>query len=573
MDIMTFRNVAHDILTLLYETLEAKKIYISERDGSVFHFLYGIHQSNLIEYSSTAELVENKNLDRLLAWDGREELEERSLEIINNGQRHVCKPLYGTGKELFGTLTVEFAGDKPLHSSHSLLLMTMAKFLNYTLELRALTIRDTLTGLYNRYFLESYLHKMKNLLQTGYSLIYFDLDDFKYINDSLGHSMGDKLLKQVSADLKEVFSDYFVCRMGGDEFLIFLPWVTEQEVIEKNLGRLKEIFKTPYVINGYEIFLKASVGIASCPSDGETLEEMIRNADTAMYVAKKQGKSQAVYYHFTMNEGTMKRFELESYLNKALDYKEFELYYQPQIELKTGKILGAEALIRWNHPKLGIVSPDVFLELAEETNMITDIGDWVLKTACATCKEWVNQGFSDLKIGVNLSAKQFLQHDLVEKISNVLKEVDLSPHLLDIEITESVSMHDSKLVISILEDLKMLGVKISVDDFGTGYSSLAYLKNFPVDVLKIDRTFIRELKKDDQFEAIVNATIYLAHALRMRVIAEAVETEEQFRYLQERDCDEIQGYFVSKPLTKEEMSLFLEKHPAGKVYIERIAKA
>ncbi|TWI54474.1 putative bifunctional diguanylate cyclase/phosphodiesterase [Halalkalibacter nanhaiisediminis] len=571
---MTFRSVSHDILELLGGMIDSSKIYITKREGNGFSFLYGLDDHNKIQYSTVDDLFENEYASSLINWtDSRVICEERCVEGFRNNRQIICKPLYFAEEELFGTLTVLIPIDSTLSSVQMHSLKTVTRFLNYALELQSVAIRDSLTGLYNRYFLEGYLSKLEKSVEDGYSIIYFDLDDFKYINDSLGHRTGDKLLQDISKDLKAAFPDYFVCRMGGDEFLLFLPAVKDHDVLQMLTKRVQKIFKKPYMIDGFEVYIKASIGIAIYPNDGESLEDIIRNADAAMYVAKRKGKNQAVFYEFSMNEDAMKRFELESYLNKALDYDEFELYYQPQIEVESGRVVGVEALIRWNHPKLGIVSPNVFLDIAEESNLIMQIGEWVLKTACQMGKMWIDAGYEPIKIGVNLSAKQFLQHDLADLISNTLKETGLPPSLLNLEITETVSVNDAKLVISILEQLRAIGIEISVDDFGTGYSSLAYLKDFPVNTLKIDQMFIRELEKDSQHQAIVNATIYLAHALNLRVVGEAVETKEQLLFLKEKGCDEIQGYYLSKPLPATKMTTYLKDYAEGKVPFDLFLKA
>ncbi|WP_088103217.1 putative bifunctional diguanylate cyclase/phosphodiesterase [Halalkalibacter urbisdiaboli] len=556
---MNFRTVAHDILQLLNRTLQATHIYITKKDGNRFRFLYGICEMNTIHYTHAKNLFENE-VDMLQFIWSEEEYEEREIIASTDRGQLISKPLYLSNKEMFGTLTIVYPATEEVTDTHRLVIKTMVKFLNYALELRSIAISDSLTGLYNRYFLETYLSKTDDILAKGYAIIYFDLDDFKYVNDSLGHNTGDKILRYVSQKLKKNFADFFVCRMGGDEFLIFLPWVTEQEVLEKFAKRIYSMFKKPYLVDGFEIFLKASVGISIYPDDASTLEDMIKNADAAMYVAKEKGKNQAVFYNNGMNEGALKRLELESYLNKALEYDEFELYYQPQIEVSTNRLIGVEALIRWNHPKLGVVSPQVFLDIAEKTNLIIPIGEWVIRTACSTLKQWLDSGHPEIRMSVNLSAKQFLQHGLSDIIAQILEETNLPAHLLNLEITETVSVNDAKVVISILDQLKSLGLEISVDDFGTGYSSLAYLKDFPVDCLKIDQMFIREIEKDPKHKAIVNATIYLAHALNLRVVGEAVETKEQLEFLEQMGCDEVQGYFYSKPLPYQKMIHLLEKY-------------
>lgn len=433
----------------------------------------------------------------------------------------------------------------------------------YESELEFQTNRDALTGLANRTLLRdrlsqavSYAHRYEHPIW----ILFVDLDRFKFVNDTLGHQAGDILLKAVSARLQSVVRDTdTVSRMGGDEFVLILPERTDVGLSTGIVQRIMEVVAQPLTIEGHEFFISSSIGIAVYPADGQTPEELIKHADIAMYRAKEIGRNNFQFYTSTMNERALERLRIEGDLRNALEREEFVLHYQPQVDLHTGKIIGTEALIRWQHPELGMVPPARFIGLAEETGLIVPIGAWVIRTACLQNKAWQASGFGHLRISVNLSARQFGQQDLVTSIATSLREADMAAEYLEIELTESLVMADVDNAIGILRELKALGVKLSIDDFGTGYSSLSYLKRFPIDVLKIDRSFVNDITIDPDDAAIVASIISLAHGLRLQVIAEGVETEAQLVFLRQHDCDQIQGYFFSRPVTAEVFSTMLKE--------------
>lgn len=411
---------------------------------------------------------------------------------------------------------------------------------------------DALTGLPNRMLLNDRLtltlahaHRSQQMV----ALLFLDLDRFKKINDTLGHNVGDRLLQAVAKRLTALVREGdTVARMEGDEFILLLPGIARAEDVARIARRILEAFKHPWMLDGQELHITASIGIALYPGDGEDAETLLKNAGIAMYRAKKQGRNNYQLYNQIMNVRTTKRLALGNSLRHALEREEFVVYYQPQVNISTGEITGVEALVRWQHPDLGLLSPAEFIPLAEETGLIIPIGEWVLRTACAQNKAWQDAGYRPVTVTVNISARQFQQQNLVETVGRVLKETGLDPHYLVLEITESAAMQNADLTIATLRSLKEIGIHISIDDFGTGYSSLSYLKYFPLDTLKIDGSFVQDLTTDPNNAAIVTAIITMAHSLKLKVIAEGVETQEQFTFLKQQKCDGIQGYLFSEPL-------------------------
>jgi predicted signal transduction protein with EAL and GGDEF domain len=364
--------------------------------------------------------------------------------------------------------------------------------------------------------------------------------------------MGDQLLKAVAGRLQDmVRTSDTVARPGGDEFIILLPAVTHEQDIAHVARKIKDTLHPPFEIGGLNVFLTASIGIAVFPLDGQDGNILLRNADTAMYVAKEQGKNRYQFFSPEMNDQAVARVTLETNLRQGLEREEFSLDYQPQVDLATGIITGVEALLRWHHPQSGTIAPADFIPTAEETGLILPLGEWVLRTACRQAREWHLCGFPSLRMAVNLSALQFGQSNLLEMVSDILQGTGLPPQTLELEITESVLMENAKDARRTLTGLKELGVTLAIDDFGTGYSSLSYLKHFPIDRLKIDQSFVRDLAARCDDTAIVDAIIALGHSLRLSVIAEGVENEQQLQFLRQGRCHEMQGYYFSRPLPAE----------------------
>jgi diguanylate cyclase (GGDEF)-like protein/PAS domain S-box-containing protein len=425
-------------------------------------------------------------------------------------------------------------------------------------QLERLAKHDPLTDLPNRLYFNSRLQEeilRSNRFKHSLAVMFLDIDDFKKINDSLGHDTGDILLKEVAQRIGESLRNTdIVSRLGGDEFTILLPELNLIEGAGIAAGKIIESVSKPYYIKDFELYVTISIGIAIYPDDGQDADTIVKNADTAMYDVKSKDKNSYQYYDSMMNKVTMERITLETDLRKAVENREFILYYQPQISMKTGQIVGLEALIRWNHPVKGMVPPIKFIPLSEQTGLIIPISEWVIKTACKQNKLWQENGFPKISIAVNISTKHFKQPNLIALITEALRDTKLEPECLELEITESMVMHNVESVIDILQKFRDAGLPISVDDFGTGYSSLNYLKRLPVTKLKIDQSFVRNITSDKNDAMIVKTIIEMAHNLNLKVIAEGVETSEHAEFLRKLDCDELQGYFFSKPLPAAELA-------------------
>ncbi|MGE1156620.1 sensor domain-containing protein [Pseudomonas kitaguniensis] len=415
---------------------------------------------------------------------------------------------------------------------------------------------DALTHLPNRTLFQDRLHTALQSAERQKSwvvLMFLDLDRFKPINDSLGHAAGDRMLKEMATRLLGcVAEDDTVARMGGDEFTLLLqPRVSREMALNRAINVAEQILASlvkPFVLEGREFFVTASIGIALSPQDGNELSQLMKNADTAMYHAKERGKNNFQFYQADMNASALERLELESDLRHALEQDEFVLYYQPQFSGDGKRLTGAEALLRWRHPRRGLVPPGDFIPVLEELGLVVDVGDWVLGEACRQLKTWHQNKVRVPKVSVNISARQFSDGQLGERIASILRDTGLPPACLELELTESILMREVNEAMQILASLKNLGLSIAVDDFGTGYSSLNYLKQFPIDVLKIDRTFVDGLPSGEQDAQIARAIIAMAHSLNLAVIAEGVETHEQLDFLREHGCDEVQGYLFGRPM-------------------------
>ncbi len=431
-------------------------------------------------------------------------------------------------------------------------------------EIERLAYYDSLTTLPNRALLKDRLRQ--SIAKTARdqkraAVLFLDLDRFKGVNDTLGHIMGDRLLQEVARRLSSCLRETdTVARIGGDEFVVLLTGLSkgQEEYISIIARKILDQLSTPVILDDKEIFTSCSIGIAVCPGDGEEVDTLLKHADLAMYQAKEQGRNNFQFFSRQMNDKVLERLMLENNLRRALERDELFLVYQPKMDLEHGALSGMEALLRWNHPELGLIMPGRFMPLAEETGLIRPIGEWVLRTACTQNKAWQDAGQAVLPISVNLSGKQMLQQDLAEKVASALAESGLAPHYLELELTESTVMSSAEETIIILQKLKQMGVSLAVDDFGTGYSSLSYLKHFPIDRLKIDRTFVRDITSNPDDAAIAEAIIAMAESLKLRVTAEGVELKEQLDFLLTRGCDEMQGFYFSHPIPADKMVTFFK---------------
>jgi len=430
-------------------------------------------------------------------------------------------------------------------------------------EIQKLAYFDSLTGLPNRALLNDRLNQVlaqSNREGWNVGVLFLDIDRFKWINDTQGHAAGDKLLKSVAERLgSRLRVSDTVARLGGDEFVIILSAVKHEQDISHVTQDIMDALSAPFQLGEQEIFVSASVGIAIFPMDGQDVGSLLRNADTAMYVAKESGRNNYKFFSQEMNHRAVERITLETSLRRALEREEFFLVYQPQIDMKDGRIIGMEALLRWNHPEQGLVPPGKFIPIAEETGLIIPIGEWVLHTVSEQAKTLIDAGYPALRIAVNISGSQFKQGNLARLVRQTLDETGLSPANLEIELTESILMENADSAIATLRELKTIGVHLAIDDFGTGYSSLTYLKHFPIDRLKIDQLFIRDITTNKDDASISEAIIALAGSLGMYVIAEGVETGEQMEFLLSRGCHEMQGFYFSRPVAAEKIRQVLEE--------------
>jgi diguanylate cyclase (GGDEF)-like protein/PAS domain S-box-containing protein len=437
---------------------------------------------------------------------------------------------------------------------------------------------DSLTGLSNRRFFTENVGQVLELAkrhQRLMAILFLDLDNFKRINDTLGHTVGDLLLKAVAERLLASVrgSDcvsrvnagdmiHYVARLGGDEFIVLLSEIHHVGDAATVAQRILAALSESLVLAGHEVVVTPSIGIAVFPHDGEDMESLLKNADTAMYHAKKAGKNLYQFYAESMSEATLQRLTMENQLRRALERKEFFLDYQPQVDLENGAIVGVEALLRWHNVELGMVPPGDFIPLTEETGLIIPIGEWVLRQACRQAKVWQDEGLPKLRMAVNLSARQFAQPGLLDLVAQILRETHLDPHCLELEITESLLMDGAEEAIDTLRALKNLGIQLAIDDFGTGYSSLSYLTRFPIDRLKIDKSFVHDIISNPNDAAVAQAVIAMAHSLRLGVTAEGVETKAQQAFLKAKRCDEVQGYYFSRPVLPQKIAKLLgERDP------------
>jgi diguanylate cyclase (GGDEF)-like protein/PAS domain S-box-containing protein len=513
--------------------------------------------------------IPEEERERVRQWLG--ELEQRGSELsvthrvsVDPGlQRHVRQQVE----------VVRGRDGRPLHVYGTI--QDITELRQAEQRIRRLAYMDALTGLPNRTrFKDRLSHAIAMAKPQGrrLALLCLDLDNFKRINDTLGHVVGDRLLqataKRLVMALREsdavfrggrISPQKYAARLGGDEFTVLLPEIKRSEDAARVAERIRQVLSLPLTLAEHEIVITPSIGIAVYPEDGQNPDALLKNADGAMYVAKRHGKNTYCFFDGSLNDLALRRLKMEGLLRKAIERGELDVHYQPQLDLGTGRICAVEALVRWNSPTLGSVPPGEFIPFAEDTGLIVPIGEWVLRTACAQVQAWREAGLYLERVAVNISPLQFVQHGFIKLVAQVLKETGLEPHVLELEVTESLLMGDPDGVVTALRQLKDLGLQLAIDDFGTGYSSLSRLKQFPIDRLKIDRSFVREVPQNQDDVAIAMAVIAMAKSMDLKVIAEGVENQEQQRFLQEKQCNEVQGYYLSRPLPAPEIGALLRK--------------
>ncbi|MBY0123338.1 EAL domain-containing protein [Bacillus sp. S/N-304-OC-R1] len=586
---------ASTLSNLLY--MEKQELIIEERTSEiriknqelerVVAELKQLSRENELILNSAGEGIFGLDLDGNITFcnqAGKEMLGYDSGELIGDSYKTIFKrhkgemqksilPYTGTDQQFFrkdGTsFPVEYVispiteGDTKLGEVVTFKDITQRKQLEE--EITHLAFYDSLTNLPNRVLLND---RLQQALAYGkrnnekVAVLYLDLDRFKLINDSLGHSFGDLLLREAADRLSSSIPDHaIISRQGGDEFTIILPIIHSNEDVLKVVNQVIQAFSNPFHLKENELYVKTSIGISLFPENGDSVETLIKNADAAMYKAKEISGNSYYFFKSGMDNRTLASMKLENALYKALDQDELVIYYQPQMNCRTNEVFGAEALIRWNHPAEGMISPADFIPIAEETGLIVPIGEWVLRNACKQLKEWHNQGHTFMSVSVNLSVRQFEENNLFMIVKEILEEVDLPAGCLHLELTENQIIKNTEITLSTMGQLKDLGVHIAIDDFGTGYSSLGYLRNFPISTLKVDKTFVQDIINDEDNAAITDTIITLAQNLKLDVIAEGVETKEQVEFLSSKNCYLMQGYYFSKPLKAEDFAeQYLPQH-------------
>lgn len=424
---------------------------------------------------------------------------------------------------------------------------------------------DSLTGLANRTLLKDRMHKAIQTAKrekSNLAVMFLDLDKFKLINDTLGHSVGDELLIYIAEVLKtHIRESDTLARLGGDEFIILLPSVNTEQDAQNIAQKIQTALQSEHDIGSHQLYITSSIGVSLYPQHGENTDELIRNADTAMYEAKNSGRNSYRIYSESMGDYVDKQLHLEQDLIQAIKQKtDIEVYYQPKIDAVSNFISGAEALVRWNHPTKGIIFPDQFIHIAESTGLMIELGHIIIEESIFQLREWNKLGLAGIKIAINLSARQFQDSNLVSFISSMIEKYQVDPAQIEFEITETLSMTNMTNTLRILTELKDIGVSIAIDDFGTGHSSLAYLKKFPINTLKIDRSFVMDITDDEDDKIIVKTIISMAHSLGFNTVAEGVETIEHIELLQDMNCNQLQGYFFSKPIPKDEFTKYLQEY-------------
>jgi diguanylate cyclase (GGDEF)-like protein/PAS domain S-box-containing protein len=559
-------NTSPDIIYILDQ--DGHFTFINERIESLLGFskeeIVGKHYSFLVHHDDMEQAKYVFN-ERRIGTRAAKNIELR-LKCKDDGKsRHFNNRTLPIELSAMGMYT----GDSQSSSSYTGTYgvardVTERKIAEETINFQA--YHDLLTKLPNRALLRDRLSlaiSQAKREDEKLAVMFLDLDRFKNINDSLGHMIGDELLQMVSMRLKEcIRAADTLARFGGDEFTLMLPKLHNgREDASKLAEKITNTLKQPFIVDGHELYVSASIGIALYPQDGTNIETLIKHADVAMYHVKGQGKNGYQFYSNEMNVPYMEKLSLDTGIHRALDNNEFSLVYQPQVNLRTGEIVGVEALLRWEHPEHGAISPAEFIPFAEESGLIIDIGYWVIKTACAELSRWRTAGLPEIRMSINISARQLMEDNIVRNIINIMKDYDVPGSCIELEITENAIMDDMDSIIRKLQELSSHDITIAIDDFGTGYSSLSYLHKLPIHTLKIDRTFLKESRINKGDNTIINTIVAMAKGLSLNVIAEGVESQAQLEYLREIECSEAQGFLFGKPLPSEVISQLLIQEP------------
>jgi diguanylate cyclase (GGDEF)-like protein/PAS domain S-box-containing protein len=559
-------NTSPDIIYILDQ--DGHFTFINERIESLLGFskeeIVGKHYSFLVHHDDMEQAKYVFN-ERRIGTRAAKNIELR-LKCKDDGKsRHFNNRTLPIELSAMGMYT----GDSQSSSSYTGTYgvardVTERKIAEETINFQA--YHDLLTKLPNRALLRDRLSlaiSQAKREDEKLAVMFLDLDRFKNINDSLGHMIGDELLQQVSMRLKEcIRAADTLARFGGDEFTLMLPRLhNARDDASKLAIKITNILKQAFIVEGHELYVSASIGIALYPQDGTSIDTLIKHADVAMYHVKGQGKNGYQFYSNEMNVPYLEKLSLDTGIHRALDNNEFSLVYQPQVNLRTGEIVGVEALLRWEHPEHGAISPSEFIPFAEESGLIIDIGYWVVKTACAELSRWRTAGLPEIRMSINISACQLMEDNIVRNIINIMKDYDVPGSCIELEITENAIMDDMDSIIRKLQELSSHGITIAIDDFGTGYSSLSYLHKLPIHTLKIDRTFLKESRINKGDNTIINTIVAMAKGLSLNVIAEGVETQAQLEYLREIDCSEAQGFLFGKPLASDVISQLLIQEP------------
>ena len=562
---ITDRIRAEEARAQLLEILEATTDFVAIMDSDGRMRYLNRAGRAMIGVSTSDDVTVLNIADYQPEWAANMLLREALPAARRDGAWHAEGALKGAGDREIAISQVVLAhgGTNGTAEFFSTIARDITERKHFEQELKRQATHDALTGLPNRVLLEE--HLLTELARAGRghamtTVFFLDIDNFKRINDSLGHAAGDILLRSAAQRLREcVRPNDIVARYGGDEFTLVIGDLPHPDSILTILHKLRMAFESAIPIAGQEVFIDFSMGVSVYPHDGSDPETLLKNADAAMYRAKANGRNQYQFYAPEMNARGQELLALETDLRRALERREFLLYYQPQLDLRNGRIAGLEALLRWQHPEHGLVSPGDFVPLLEETGLIMPVGEWVLHNVCEHYRRRHEAGLAPLRLSVNVSARQFAERTLLDTVQQALRDEGVPAHHLELEITESTAMRDVQATCEILDGLNALGVRLAIDDFGTGYSSLAYLKRFPLDVLKIDRTFVQDFPRDGN-SAIAEASISLGHKLGLEIVAEGVETAAQMAFLHAHECDMIQGFYFSQPKPVDEMAHFITDH-------------